>query len=90
VEQVNPGYYNSATAQRWNEKPPAAAAVVAPAAMATSSKTSSAGNLTATKAKRKVSEPVIAAPAAILAQSSLAASPSQMPASLAENEAGKR
>src|SRR5579872_6674944 len=32
VEQVNPGYYNSATAQRWNEKPPAAAAVVAPAA----------------------------------------------------------
>ena len=31
VEQVNPGYYNSATAQRWNEKPPVAAAVAAPA-----------------------------------------------------------
>ena len=26
VEQVNPGYYNSATAQRWGEKPPVAAA----------------------------------------------------------------
>ena len=26
VEQVNPGYYNSATAQRWGEKPPVPAA----------------------------------------------------------------
>ncbi len=47
VEQVNPGYYNSATAQRWNEKPPVAAAIVTPVATAMPGNASGASNLAA-------------------------------------------
>jgi hypothetical protein len=89
VEQVNPGYYNSATAQRWGEKPPVAAAAIAPAFAAVPGSTVG-GDLAVGKAKAKLSEPAIAAPAAILAQSSLSAAPAQMPASSAENAGEKR
>jgi hypothetical protein len=41
VEQVNPGYYNSATAQRWGEKPPIAVATATTPAASGLAKTDS-------------------------------------------------
>jgi NADH-quinone oxidoreductase subunit M len=69
VEQVNPGYYNSATAQRWNEKRPVAAASIIPA---DATRPGDGGKLVASKKKDKNEGRVMSAAAAILG----AASPS--------------
>ena len=63
VEQVNPGYYNSATAQRWGEKPPLALAKQGPGLNAN---TQGAGE---TKAEKPASSagPVIVASSAPMA-----------------------
>jgi NADH-quinone oxidoreductase subunit M len=55
VEQVNPNYYNSATAQRWGEKPPVA--IVTATAPAKSDST-------------KAEKPAKPAPAAMIAAAS--------------------
>jgi NADH-quinone oxidoreductase subunit M len=89
VEQVNPGYYNSATAQRRNEKPPVAAAVVAPAAAAMPRNASGAGNLTARKNKDKSEGRLMSAAAAILGAGSPSAPQPQI-AATPENAAEKR
>jgi NADH-quinone oxidoreductase subunit M len=60
VEQVNPGYYNSATAQRWGEKAPVAAAHEAVR------RASNRAESDSTKAER----PVASAPAAMIAAAS--------------------
>ena len=89
VEQVNPGYYNSATAQHWNEKPPVAAAVVAPAAAAMPRNANGAGNLTARKDKDKNEGRLMSAAAAILGAGSPSAPQPQI-AATPENAAEKR
>ena len=73
VEQVNPGYYNSATAQRWGEKPPEAIAKDAVRSEA------SPGGLDASKTEKDMAPAaVVPAPEAMIAASSAPIAPNRV------------